>query len=257
MRRWLTALGGGAAVAGTLVAVTLIGGHHGTTPAAPVPEPSGIYTGCETTVMSPSSSAVACVPHFEMTPSPTYGTSATPTVPPEDYNSAQIARLTAAFDKQLRSLVPHDTSFLDTRVNGPSGHPLEFGIDAGDRYAEHFSVAPDLRDRSGVSNVLIVVGKEISSQWPEGYGVGQFRTCPDPVCSERTGPHGEKVLTMWDFQAKPRIARIDVTKPDGTGVVLEVRNFGLDHAGSRPQLPLTLDQMIELACNEALVMPRL
>ncbi|HTJ34286.1 MAG TPA: hypothetical protein VL738_13750 [Dactylosporangium sp.] len=273
-------VGGGIAAAVVLIAVAMAGGllggrHRGAAPAAPVPEPSVAYTGCASAPASPppSAAAVMCVP-AEMTPSPTYGTTATPSVPPLQYNQAQIARLTAAFERDLRAAAPPGTTFLDTLVNGDAAGPFEFGPssgahpDNGGRYAEDFSAAPDLRDRSGTGNVLLRIGRPFSAiapdgrPWPPGYGVGQFRECPDPDCTQTTGPHGERIVAMPNFQDNngAKIARIDVTKPDGTGICLEVRNWGLGNTKEetapkrRPQLPLTLDQMIAIATDPALTM---
>ncbi|MET7397055.1 hypothetical protein ABZS66_26575 [Dactylosporangium sp. NPDC005572] len=256
---------GGFAVAVVLVSAALAGGHGGATPAAPAPETSVAYSGCA--AVSPSPGAVDCVSRPEMTPSPDYGTTATPSVPPPQYNRAQIERLSAALEGRLRVAAPRGTTFLDTGVNDAAAGPFEFAAQDTGRYAESFVVGPDLRDRSGTGNVVFRIGKPISAfapdgrRWPSGYGVGQFQTCPDADCTQTTGPHGERIVAMPNFQhdGAKWIARIDVTKIDGTGIVLEVRNWGLGNgddapAKHRPELPLTLDQMIEIATDPALTM---
>ncbi|WP_238009116.1 hypothetical protein KZZ52_25775 [Dactylosporangium sp. AC04546] len=264
-RRGFTVAAGGISVAAVLTAVVLAGGHDGVAPAGPAPEPSVAYSGCAPASLSPS--AVACVPRIEMTPSPDYGTTATPGVPPPQYNAAQIARLSSAFEQRLRAVAPPGTTFLDTRVNDGAAGPFQFAVQDDSRYAESFVVGPDLRDSSGTGNVVFRIGKPISAlapdgrRWPSGYGVGQFQACPDADCTQSTGPHGERIVAMPNFQhdGATRIARIDVTKIDGTGIVLEVRNLGLGNGEAaptkrRPELPLTVEQMIEIATDPALTM---
>lgn len=196
-------------------------------------------------------------------PTPSIG-GPTPSVPPERYNSDHAASLSAAFEAALRAVAPPGTTFLDTRANDPESRPFAFGYNA-QPYANQFTSGPDLRDAAGTGNVTLVIGKPVGS---EGAGVGQFKQCPaeEPgtlptQCTVRTGPHGERIVAMprfWD-QNGSKIARIDVTKPDGTGLVIEVRNWGLNDAADkisakqRAQLPITVEQMTQVAVDPRLV----
>ncbi|GAB3870101.1 hypothetical protein ACFPIJ_37135 [Dactylosporangium cerinum] len=248
--RPLAVVGAGLAVAAALTGVALLGGGSSDRAGNPDGPPS----------RRPPTSALSVV---EMSPTPGYGTTATPGVPAEVWNAAQIDRLSAAFERHLRAAAPAGTTFLDTPVNLGATDPFRFAESTGpgSRYSESFVVAPDLRDEPGLGNVVLRVGKPIGPlgpdgrPWPTGYGIGQFQQCPGDGCDLRTGPHGEKIVAMPSFQDEggKKIARIDVTTADGTGICVEVRNFSLFRSGSRAGLPITLDQMIQLAVDPDLV----
>jgi hypothetical protein len=212
----------------------------------------------------PGSTATAAPSSVEMSPLPGYGTTATPGVPPETWNAVQIARLSAAFERHLRSVAPKGTTYLDTPVNGTVTGPFAFNVSPGpdSRYSGYFSVGPDLQDPLGVSSVVIGVGKPVGTvdvnglPLQAGSGIGQFQACPGEAvdkaeCEVRTGPHGEKIVAMPRFQVDggKKIARIDVTTADGTGLTIEVRNFSVFRSGGRAELPVTVDQMIQIAVD--------
>ena len=199
-----------------------------------------------------------------MSPLPGYGATATPGVPAETWNAVQIARLSAAFEQHLRSVAPKGTTYLDTPVNGTVTGPFQFNVSPGpdSRYSGYFSVGPDLQDAQGVGSIVIGVGKPVGTVDVNGLpllagsGIGQFQQCPGEAvdkaeCEIRTGPHGEKIVAMPRFQVDgaKKIARIDVTTADGTGMTIEVRNFSVFRSGSRAELPITVEQMIQIAVD--------
>lgn len=259
VRRRLAAAGAGAAVAAALTVVAVL---VGTAP----PERAGIPD--PPTSRKPPARTATAAPSVEMSPIPGYGTTATPGVPAETWNAVQAARLSAAFERRLRAVAPAGTTYLDTPVNGKVTGPFEFNISPGpdNRYSGYFSVGPDLQDGQGVSSVVISVGKPIGTvdinglPLRAGSGIGQFQECPGEAtdkadCEIRLGPHDEKIVAMPRFQVDggKKIARIDVTTADGTGITIEVRNFSVFRSGSRAELPITLDQMIQLAMDPDLV----
>ncbi|MDG6104912.1 hypothetical protein Daura_04810 [Dactylosporangium aurantiacum] len=256
IRRRLTMAGASLAVTATLGVVGFVAATAPGQGGIPDPPPS----------RRPPSSAAP--PSAETSPTPGYGTTATPGVPAEAWNAAQAARLSGAVERHLRAAAAKGTTFLDTPVNLQATGPFEFGTPGGaaDRYAARFVTGPDLRDAAGIGTVAVAVGKPIGPlaedgrPWPPGYGIGQFQQCPGDAadrerCEVRAGPHGEKVVVMPYFQDEggKRIARVDVTTADGTGVTVEVRNFSLFRPGGRAELPVTVEQMIALAVDPDLV----
>lgn len=255
VRRRLAAAGAGLAAMATLGVAGFVAATAPGQGGIPDPPPSR---------RAPSSAP----PRVEMSPTPGYGTTATPGVPAAAWNAAQAARLSAAFERHLRAAAAQGTTFLDTPVNLAATGAFEFGTPDGatDRYAARFVAGPDLRDAKGIGTVVVSVGKPIGPvaedgrPWPPGYGIGQFQQCPGDAadrerCEVRAGPHGEKVVAMPYFQDQDgkRIARVDVTTADGTGVTVEVRNFSLFRPGRRAELPVTVEQMIALAVDPDLV----
>jgi hypothetical protein len=162
----------------------------------------------------------------------------------------------------------------------------------------HLQASADIHDAAGVGNVLVVVGRVRAASdavywcgldatpYPvatttsargrpapatscdglyalAGEQLDVFTSCEgdDPSCHVVIGPRGERVVAFTDFaggEANSRGYRINVTKPDGTTIMIKTENLGLVGAtgktssGERAQPPLTVEQMIEIALDEML-----
>ncbi|WP_410615951.1 hypothetical protein [Amycolatopsis sp. lyj-109] len=78
-------------------------------------------------------------------------------------------------------------------------------------------------------------------------------------CHRRTGPHGETIVEdTFTMPGGPTVNRANVTKPDGTGVIVEaqntVRDAKLGDAPDMPSPPLDLGQLAEVALDPRLTL---
>lgn len=78
-------------------------------------------------------------------------------------------------------------------------------------------------------------------------------------CQRRTGPHGETIVEATILQpGGPTNYRSNVTKPDGTGIILDAENVAGDaKRGGEPDMPLpplSLAQLTEIALDPGLTL---
>ncbi len=78
-------------------------------------------------------------------------------------------------------------------------------------------------------------------------------------CHRRTGPHGETIVDeMLTTPGGPTSNRVNVIKPDGTGIIVEAQNVAGDakHGGEpdMPSPPLSLAQLGEVALDPGLTL---
>ncbi|GHG09494.1 MULTISPECIES: hypothetical protein [Amycolatopsis] len=78
-------------------------------------------------------------------------------------------------------------------------------------------------------------------------------------CRPWTGPHGETIVeTTFTTPGGPTVNRVNVTKPDGTGVVIEAQNTARDaklgDAPDMPSPPLDLGQLAQVALDPGLTL---
>jgi hypothetical protein len=78
-------------------------------------------------------------------------------------------------------------------------------------------------------------------------------------CNRRTGPHGETIVEeTFTMPGGPTVNRVNVTKPDGTGVLVEAQNTARDakqgDAPDMPSPPLSLAQLAEVALDPGLTL---
>ncbi|WP_238011261.1 hypothetical protein KZZ52_57060 [Dactylosporangium sp. AC04546] len=193
----------------------------------------------------------------------------TPTLTADQWNAREAARLTTVVEAKLRSLLPPGVTFLDSPVNGKATNPFEvvpYPPDdlPPDTYANGFIVGPNIRDAAGTGNVIVYIRRQLTATFKSGSPRPQTSCIPEFVpagCHAETGPNGEILLITPRFHDEngSKIARIDVTKPDGTEITIDVRNWaegsveGQIGAPQRPQLPLTVEALVELALDPGMV----
>jgi hypothetical protein len=78
-------------------------------------------------------------------------------------------------------------------------------------------------------------------------------------CHRRTGPHGETIVEeTLILPGGPTVNRVNVTKPDGTGVLVEAQNTARDakqgDAPDMPSPPLSLSQLAEVGLDPGLTL---
>jgi hypothetical protein len=78
-------------------------------------------------------------------------------------------------------------------------------------------------------------------------------------CERKTGPHGEIVVeSTFTFPGGPTVNDTNVTKPDGTGVIVESQNVAesakLAGPPEMPSPPLSLAQLTEVALDPGLTL---
>jgi hypothetical protein len=78
-------------------------------------------------------------------------------------------------------------------------------------------------------------------------------------CERKTGPHGEIVVeSTYRLPHGATVDRSNVTKPDGTGVIVEAQNVAgsakQDGEPEMPSPPLSLAQLTEVALDPGLTL---
>lgn len=179
-------------------------------------------------------------------------------------------RLTAALKQAMAARLPQ-AEFVTNRTRPPEEVAAlvfnhRFRLPTPDRSGEDYFFAtadvkqPDGAGSIGTGSIEVLVGR---------LGTGLFTVsteCADegPLdaqgfqCQPSTGPHGETVVTN-EVRGNQKITyEVFVTKPDGVGVMIFVRNTGLGHAhddwSSSPTPPLTKTQARELALDPGLTL---
>ncbi len=196
------------------------------------------------------------------------------------------ARLSQVVQDKMRELLP-GTEFLEpepgvapfaVKVWRPDGVPPELPWN-------NLRSKGDVRDAAGTGNVDVIIGRTEddpasamyclgtktvvpeggtcagAGTWP-GAALGALRSCAHyaesadsiPGCEDRTGPNGETIVVVfnWTRNGTKHEWRVDVSRPDGTAIVMIAGNYGRATEGQREQPSLTIDQMIAIATLPAL-----
>ncbi|EOD67671.1 hypothetical protein, partial [Amycolatopsis vancoresmycina] len=181
-------------------------------------------------------------------------------------------RLTAALTDAVRQRVAPGTT-LGVHPTGqyPKGTqhgPLAFfhvfsalvaqegGVCSGGE--DYFMAAASTSEKARKGNVWAIVTRLGGNAAP----AAECQQAPrdtQSTCHRRTGPHGETIVE--ETLTLPRgatVNRVDVTKPDGTGLTVEAENTArdakLDDAPDMPSPPLSLTQLAEVALDPGLTL---
>jgi hypothetical protein len=249
---WTAAAAGVAAVAVGAALVFVPGGTGGTGGTAVAPGANG----------TPSAP-----------PSPeSCGFDPRPTGPPLSQNPAVVAgRLTPVLKAAVQQRVAAGTQ-LTAHAEGeyPRGTqhgPLTFyhvfstpvpkdGACSGGE--DYFMAAATTADGPRRGNVWAMVTRLGSVNGPPT----ECDNPPDGMtgsCNRKTGPHGEVVVeSTFTSPGGPTVERSNVTKPDGTGVIVEAQNVAgsakQDGEPEMPAPPLSLAQLTEVALDPGLTL---
>jgi hypothetical protein len=256
-----------AVVALAVGAVVLVAPSAG--PGGGSPAPDGALM---TTTSSPSppltttTAEPGCAPPSPASVSartPTSESRQAPSSPPATVSETPeqaAARLSSVLKYSVRGHLAAGTQLLANPGARPYG-PLDFyrvgaGTDGKDCPGQPgYLMAMANVNRNGRKGNILAV-----AQWFGDYGTPE---CPDPAvspeqtgCQVHTGPHGEKIAAATLVMDGGSTGyRLNVAKPDGTGLVLAAENVSdTSKKGGPPQSPappLTIDQLIEIATDPA------
>ena len=209
-------------------------------------------------------------PTTQVAPSPCDG--GTPTGPPAP-ESPEVAaarltqRLTEAVQGQLApgtQLQPNPAAKYPPGVqHGPLevfhissvGHVSHGGCQGGEDY---FMARANLVRAGKKGNIMVVIsrpGGNASPQTSCSYGVSQEQTS----CDVRSGPNGEViVVSVLRLAGGPTVNRVEITRADGTGLIMHAENVPDDaKMGAPPQTPvppLTHDQLVAIALSPGITL---
>jgi hypothetical protein len=181
------------------------------------------------------------------------GLVATSTPPPLESGPQIAARLTPVVVELMHETMP-DASFVANRSDHPD--TTAFELIASYPQDRELEAGADVTDDSGTGNVLLVMSDR----------GGAFTHCEAEFgsdCARSVGPHGETIVAFDDFlsdSAPGDVRRIDVTKPDGTSIVIFAEAWGVRGAvgkispATRSGPPLTVAQMVRIAVDPRLTM---
>jgi hypothetical protein len=208
---------------------------------------------------APASRVVPCAP--------------TPTAPPTAESPEHaVTRLTAVLTAAVQRQLPGTAFEANPVAQYPTGTwhgPFAFyhvdreavaepdgGCSGGEDYfsARATTVTAGLR-----GNVSAVIGRLGGVATPTTECSADPVADADHTCERRTGPAGEVVvISTLTQRAGVMHRRVDVTKADGTGVVLQAENVGVDdkHGGTpeSPAPPLTHEQLTVIALDPGLTL---
>jgi hypothetical protein len=248
----LTAVGAGVAAVAVGAAVVFVPGGSGGT--AVVPGAAG------TPSAPPSPDACGVSPYPPQTGAPIPETSA-----------VAASRLTKALTGAVRQRVAEGTQLRDhAKGEYPKGKqhgPLTFfhvfsarvphdGACSGGE--DYFSAAATTVDGRQKGNVWAVVTRLGGNATPSAE-CGKPPEGAEGSCDRKTGPHGEIVVALtFTFPGEATVNQVDVTKLDGTGLIVEAQNVADDAkrrgAPDMPSPPLSLAQLTEVALDPALTL---
>ncbi|WIX88391.1 hypothetical protein [Amycolatopsis sp. DG1A-15b] len=123
---------------------------------------------------------------------------------------------------------------------------------------DYFMAAASTTEKTHKGNVWAIVTRL-------GGSAGPATECSPPPekmqgsCDRRTGPHGETIVEeMLTTPGGPTANRVNVTKADGTGLIVEAQNVAGDAKyGGEPDMPsppLSLAQLAEVALDPSLTL---
>ncbi|MEV5715898.1 hypothetical protein AB0L41_18530 [Amycolatopsis mediterranei] len=123
---------------------------------------------------------------------------------------------------------------------------------------DYFMAAASTAEKAHKGNVWAIVTRLGGNASP------QTECTPPPAkaegsCHRRTGPHGETIVEeTFTFGKGPTVNRVNVVKPDGTGLIVEAQNTARDaklgDAPDMPSPPLSLGQLAEVALDPGLTL---
>ncbi|OXM63722.1 hypothetical protein [Amycolatopsis vastitatis] len=123
---------------------------------------------------------------------------------------------------------------------------------------DYFMAAASTTEKAHKGNVWAVVTRLGGNATPAS------ECSPPPErtegsCHRRTGPHGETIVEeTFTMPGGPTVNRVNVTKPDGTGVLVEAQNTARDanqgDAPDMPSPPLSLAQLAEVGLDPGLTL---
>ncbi|NBH12266.1 hypothetical protein, partial [Amycolatopsis sp. SID8362] len=208
----------------------------------------------------PSENPCAALPYPPQTGAPIPETSAAA-------SSRLTAVLTAAVQQRLAAgstLGPHEHGVYPKGVaHGPleffhvfsAPVPHESTCSGGEDYFLSWATTAKGKLKGNVMAIVTRLG---------GSATPSTECTPPPErtegsCHRRTGPHGETILESTVLQpGGPTMYRSDVTKPDGTGIILDAENVAGDAkrggAPDMPSPPLSLAQLTEIALDPGLTL---
>ncbi|MEU7786879.1 hypothetical protein [Amycolatopsis sp. NPDC049159] len=209
----------------------------------------------------PSEDPCAVLPYPPQTGAPIPETSAAA-------SSRLTAVLTAAAQQRLAAgttLSTHDGSDFPKGVeHGPLAFyhvfsapvPHESTCSGGEDY---FTSTATTAKGNRKGNLLAIVTRLGGNATPTTQcGPPPERT--EGSCQRRIGPHGETIveITFTLRGGGPTVNESNVTKPDGTGIILEAENVAGDAkrggAPDMPSPPLSLAQLTEIALDPGLTL---
>ncbi|MEV6641209.1 hypothetical protein [Amycolatopsis sp. NPDC051371] len=243
-----TAAGAGVAAVAVGVAVAFVPGNP-----APVLVPPAAST-------APTDNPCAVRPGPPQTGAPIPETSAAA-------SSRLTTVLTAAVEQRLAAgstLGPHERGVYPKGVaHGPleffhvfsAPVPFEGSCSGGEDYFLSSATTAKGELKGNVMAVVTRIG---------GVATPSTECTPPPErtegsCQRRTGPHGETIVESTVLQpGGPTMYQSDVTKPDGTGIILGAENVAGDAkrggAPDMPSPPLSLAQLTEIALDPGLTL---
>ncbi|RSM40941.1 hypothetical protein DMA12_25935 [Amycolatopsis balhimycina DSM 5908] len=249
---WTAAGASVAAVAAGAVLVLAPGG-----PAPSVVQPGAAPTGAA----PPPPSSDAC----RLAPRPT-------TAPLREKANVVADRLTTVLTDAVRQRVAAGTTLgvhtLGQYPKGTQHGPLSFfhvfsalvpqdgGVCSGGE--DYFMAAASTTEKAHKGNVWAVVTRLGGNASP-ATECGPAPADTQGSCHRRTGPHGETIVEeTFTMASGPTVSRVNVAKPDGTGVIVEAQNTARDanlgDAPDMPSPPLSLGQLAEVALDPGLTL---
>lgn len=221
--------------------------------AAIMPGAPGAVDGASPSSTATSSTATAtAAPPFDCLNS-------TPTAPPTTEDPAAAAtRLSTVLTGGVRRYLPD--ADLGTLA---FTHNLSPGEEDGTSCRppqDNFNADAKVVDAAGLGNLSAFVGRlggavntlVTECDTPDSVTVGQT------ACARENGPNGELILSTTLESGEGAIThRIDVSKPDGTGVILIAENVATAKQpgpAQRPTPPLSHEQLIEIALDAGMTL---
>ncbi|WP_439377425.1 hypothetical protein [Amycolatopsis lexingtonensis] len=243
-----TAAGAGVAAVAVVAAVAFLPGDP-----APVLVPPAASK-------PPSENPCAVLPYPPQTGAPIPETSTAA-------SSRLTTVLTAAVEQRLAAgstLGPHEHGVYPKGVaHGPLAFfhvfsarvPYESTCSGGEDYFMSAATTAKGELKGNVSAIVTRIG---------GVATPSTECMPPPErtegsCQRRTGPHGETIVeSTLLLPGGPTMNQSDVTKPDGTGIILSAENVAGDaKRGGPPDMPsppLSLAQLTEIALDPGLTL---
>lgn len=170
--------------------------------------------------------------------------------------------LTAAVQQRVATgtkLQPHaDGEYPKGKQHGPltffhvfsARVPYQGACAGGEDY---FSAAAATVHGSLKGNVWVVVTRLGGNATPSAE-CGKPPVDVQLSCRRQTGPHGENIIEQtYGFRGGVTLSQVDITKPDGTGVIIGAENVaGSAKKATEPDMPsppLSLAQLREVALD--------
>jgi len=140
----------------------------------------------------------------------------------------------------------------------------------GSRINDHSCMSPEdvfaaeanTADALGVGSLWIRVGRDGGqNELPKTCDQSESAvSIPPYTCTARTGPNGETIVIWESDDDGVHRYRVNVTKADGTTVLIDSHNVPLSRDGveingpTRPEAPLSIEQTIAVAVDPGLTM---